>query len=218
MLRSRRGHPATSTAAAEPVSGKAGKNTAGRHVRVTLQDNLEPSDRAAVAKASSKRSQNRTQPKEGGVDRGQAGKTKGKVQAAHQAAASAVEVADVGRTLKPADLNAAIGSNAPVADGLTVQHEDARGSRRQRRGAAAQEETNADKMQTKEQPQQPKGVTSGAMLLAVDEPNTTGMSTVHHGLITGLPCCSGTLFVGRASLGGFNLCKPATAQNIASHS
>ena len=146
MLRPRRGHPASLDA--ELVPGRLGKKPAG-HVRVTLLDNLGPSHLAADAATSSKR----PQPKVAGAARGLTGKSKGKVHAVNQAAAvSAVEVADVGRTLKPADLNVSLDSTAPVADGQAALDADARGSRRQRRRAVAQKESSADK-RAKEQSQ-----------------------------------------------------------------
>lgn len=169
ILRPRRGHPATHSAA-DPLTHKAGKDSAGRHVRVTLQDNLER-PAPASGDGASKRAQNCSQAKEG---TGATGKMKGKVLAQKEAAAvSAAETALVGQTLKPADLHAAIGSTSLGLGAAVVLPKDvnARGSRRQRRAEAAQQETNA-------QLQQCKGATCSGVLKAVDA-STTGASSVY---------------------------------------
>lgn len=141
MLRSRRHLGKSDTAQA--VASKTGKHAAGQHVRVTLQDNLEPSEPAAGGEVSNKRLNKHAQP-QASAGGGTASKPKQKVQgkvpekvkaAKRSAAVSAVEVADIGRTLKPADLNAAAVSTAPVDATLIAKDDGARGSRRHRRAA-----------------------------------------------------------------------------------
>lgn len=158
MLRSRR-NPATATPAA-----KLTKNPAGSHVRVTLQGTSQPSASAVCDGANGKLPSSRTRAKDHTGD----GLPKWTAPAS-KAAASALEVADIGQTLKPADLNAVVTSTTPAAAASKTHHEDARGMRRHRRGV-----TSEDKKK-----QKPKKHTQAASQEKSSTTQTPSYSRVH---------------------------------------